>query len=85
MKVSELIEELKALDPDMEVIVQKDSEGNGYSPLAGVDPGAIYVADSTWSGEVYEAELTADEVCMEEDDWQEILKMPRALILYPVN
>lgn len=34
MKVSELIAELKKLDPDRIVILQKDPEGNGYSELA---------------------------------------------------
>jgi hypothetical protein len=85
MKVKELIAELQAMDPDMEVIVQKDSEGNGYSPLAGADPDAIYVADSTYSGEVYPVESTADENCMEEKEWEELQKQPRAVILYPVN
>ena len=36
-----------------EVVLQKDSEGNGYSPLAGADPEAVYIPDSTWSGDVY--------------------------------
>ncbi len=30
MKVKELIEELQSMDPEAEVIMQKDSEGNGY-------------------------------------------------------
>ena len=64
MKVSELIEALQEMDPDSLVIMQKDSEGNGYSPLAGADPNGIYVADSTYSGEVYDAEWTADDAGM---------------------
>ena len=38
---------------DAVVILQKDSEGNGYSPLSGVDAESVYKADSTYSGEVY--------------------------------
>lgn len=85
MKVSELLEQLKDLDPDMEVIMQKDAEGNGYSPLAGADPDAVYIEESTWSGEVYDATWSADEACMDEDEWEEILARPRALILHPIN
>jgi hypothetical protein len=85
MKVKDLIKELQNMNPEMEVIMQSDSEGNGYSPLAGADPGAIYVADSTWSGTAYHADSTADDNCLEEDEWKELQAGPRALILYPVN
>ena len=73
MTVEELIEELMGLDPEMEIIMQKDSEGNGYSPLAGADPDGIYVADSTWSGEVYDSNWSADDAAMDEEEWEEIL------------
>jgi hypothetical protein len=85
MKIRELIKELSALDPDMEVIMQKDSEGNGYSPLEGLDPNAVYVAESTWHGDVYDTSWTADDACMDDEEWNEILDMPRSLILFPVN
>jgi hypothetical protein len=52
MKVKELIAELQQLNPDTPVILQKDAEGNGYSPLRGVDK-ALYMPDNTWQGEVY--------------------------------
>jgi hypothetical protein len=87
MKVSELIEALQEMDPDMEVIMQKDGEGNGYSPLSGADPDGIYVAESTWSGEVYDASWTAVDAGFDgyEDEWEELQKGPRACILFPVN
>lgn len=85
MKVKELIEQLQELDPEMECIMQKDSEGNGYSPLAGADPDGIYVADSTWSGEVYDSTWTAEDADMDEDLWEAMLKKPRCLVLFPVN
>lgn len=50
MTVKQLIEKLSELPPETLVILQKDGEGNGYSPLAGVDLGT-YRPDSTWSGE----------------------------------
>ncbi len=53
MTVKELIEVLSGFSPDKEVILQKDAEGNGYSPLAGADDDAVYVAETTYSGTVY--------------------------------
>lgn len=62
MTVRELIHHLRTCaNPDAIVILQKDAEGNGYSPLrdfASNDPAIVdrYFADSTWSGEVYPAD-----------------------------
>jgi hypothetical protein len=85
MKVKDLIRELKLLDPEMEVIMQGDAEGNNYSPLAGTDENCIYIAETTWHGDVYDTTWTADEAGVHEDEWAEILKKPRCLVLYPVN
>lgn len=85
MKVSELIAELSALPPDAEVILQKDAEGNGYSPLHAVDGAAIYVPESTWSGDVYSTDWTAEDADMDADEWAGLLKNPRCVVLAPVN
>ena len=85
MKVKDLIRELQSMDPEAEVIVQKDAEGNGYSPLAGTDHDAVYIAETTWYGDVYSTEWSAEDADMDEEDWQEILKHPRCVVLYPVN
>lgn len=37
MKLIDLIESLQQLDPELEVLKQKDDEGNGYSRISGVD------------------------------------------------
>lgn len=50
MKVKDLIAWLSCENPELEVIMQKDAEGNGYSPLSNVDLGR-YLADTTWFGE----------------------------------
>jgi|WetSurMetagenome_2_1015567.scaffolds.fasta_scaffold15150_2 hypothetical protein len=42
MTVRQLIKELQKLPQNRQVILQKDAEGNGYSPLAGVDDNASY-------------------------------------------
>lgn len=83
MTVKELIEELQKLPPDTLVILQIDSEGNGFSPLEGLWNGN-YRADSTWSGQMGLSELT------EEDREQgytaaDILEGVTAVALYPVN
>jgi len=85
MNVKELKEAINDLPDDMEVILQKDAEGNGYSPLWGADPDAVYVPETTWYGDVYDMKWCADDACMEEEEWEEIKKKPRALILHPVN
>ena len=60
MTVRQLIEALsRCPNPDAIVILQKDAEGNGFSPLrdeASNDVSIVegYVADSTWSGEVHD-------------------------------
>jgi len=85
MKVKELIAELSEMDPESEVILQKDAEGNGYSPLRGADPDCVYVAENTWSGEVYSLEYTADDCCMEETEWEALKAGPKCVVLHPVN
>lgn len=52
MNVRKLIEQLEKLPGDMEIILQKDSEGNGYSPLDCIDSECIYTPENEWSGEV---------------------------------
>ncbi len=74
MTVKELIESLKTLPMDAPVILQKDAEGNGYSPCAGTDT-AIYVASNTWSGNAYHVE----------DAKEEGVEGVEAVIIYPVN
>jgi hypothetical protein len=90
MKLKELKEMLNELPEEMngcEVILQKDGEGNGYSPLAGVDSESVYVPDSIWGGEAYHKESTADDNLMEKDYWEELKNNPenRAIILWPVD
>ena len=86
MKSHELAKILLA-HPDVELICQKDSEGNGYSPLSGVDFDVIYVADSTYSGDCLSTEWSAEDACMEEDEWDELKQKHLNLhaVLYPVN
>lgn len=52
MTVTQLRELLADLPDDMPVILSKDEEGNGFSPLAEADPHKHYYAESAWSGEI---------------------------------
>lgn len=74
MKVKDLIELLKGEDMEKEVVMSKDGEGNGFSPLSDVAH-ALYVPDSTWSGEVYNTD--------EKEEAGEEAK--EVVILWPTN
>lgn len=78
------IQELAHLPGDTLVVLAKDSEGNGYSPLASTGH-AMYAADTTWSGEHYMTdEQRAD--TREPDEYSEAPDdaVP-AVFLWPVN
>lgn len=55
MKVEKLIEILNDIPLDFEVVVSKDSEGNGFSPLSSLET-RMYEADSTYSGSLIDKE-----------------------------
>ena len=81
MKIKELIDILESYDPETEVVMASDSEGNDYSPVDGFSEG-LYVADSTWSGQMYDEEEFAEYVEDEEFDKEDGVK---AICLFPVN
>lgn len=80
MKVSKLIKQLQKLDPNMEVVLQIDSEGNGYNTVAGVEE-----AIQDHNGSVYNPNWSASDCCLEDDEWEEIKadKKLRVAIVYP--
>lgn len=87
MKVSELIAILESCPQDALVIVQSDAEGNGYSPLHDAEGNCIYVADTTWSGEVYSIECTFEEAdCESEEEFEEFKASgQQCVVLVPIN
>lgn len=90
MKLKELKDYLNELPESMndyQVILQKDSEGNDYSPLDGLDSEVVYVADSKWSGSVYIKDWSAYDCFLEEDEWESLKNNPnnQTIVLYPVN
>ncbi len=58
MTVSDLIEIPSHYNSDAQVILQKDAEGNAYSPLSGVED-AYYAPETTWSGDCFDLEVDA--------------------------
>jgi hypothetical protein len=78
----ELADYLATQPRDRKVILSKDAERNGFSPLA--DAGErMYEATSTWSGEVYQ---TPEVVAAEPDDWSDAPDdAERVVLLGPVN
>jgi glucose dehydrogenase len=84
MKVKELKKILEKVDENRIVIMQKDEEGNGYSPLDGISDEENYKANSAWSGEVGYEKLTPElkKAGYGEDD---TLEGEPACILFPMN
>lgn len=74
-------------NPDVELIMQKDAEGNGFCPLSGIDFEVVYVpGEDSWYGECYDKDWTADECCLDEDEWEELKRTNSGYaILFPVN
>jgi hypothetical protein len=52
LTAGELAQALLAVPPETIVILQHDSEGNSYSPAAGVDTEALYLAETRYYGSV---------------------------------
>jgi hypothetical protein len=86
VKVKQLIDILKACNSEDEVILAKDSEGNGFSPLASCEA-CIYVPETTWYGEIHLRELTPKlESCgYSEEDLYSGDKGTNAIVLWPIN
>lgn len=84
MTVGALRKVLEELPDDRPVVLEKDAEGNGYSPLAEAVEG-MYEPDSTWSGQVYPTpeQVAADAQMTDEDLPPD--EAIRVLVLGPVN
>ena len=85
MKVKELLRALADVDIEAEIILQKDAAGNSYSPLAGVDIEVVYIPKTSWSGEAFSLNWSADEAEKTEKEWQNIIKRTRCVVLHPIN
>ena len=88
--VGELMDYLATQPRDRKVILRKDAEGNGHSPLAEAWE-SMYSADSTWSGETHPLpeELAEWMAGPNPQGWSEGDAAPddaeRVIVLGPVN
>jgi hypothetical protein len=87
--VGELADYLATQPRDRRVILRKDGEGNGHSPLAEAWE-SMYAADSTWSGDTYPTpEDLAEWMAEPGSPWSEEDAAPddaeRVIVLGPVN
>jgi len=71
MKVKELIEKLKVIDGELEIYLQKDAEGNGYESLYYVYDRGIII-DECGDINIYQRDWTADQACIDEEEWEQI-------------
>jgi hypothetical protein len=60
MKIKDLIKELSELNQELEIIVSRDAEGNGYSPMYSFYQ-AKYHPNNDWSGEIIDVELNSND------------------------
>ena len=86
MTIDELRQQLAELDlpGDTPVILSKDAEGNGFSPLVEAET-AMYAADSTWSGERYMTDQQRQETGTPDDYDAAPDDAVPALFLWPTN
>jgi len=84
MRVKELKELLKSVDDDRIVVMSRDGEGNGFSPLGDLDDESTYLADSTWSGDCGIEKLTP-ELKKQGFTEEDINGGEKALVLWPTN
>ncbi|MBO0676892.1 hypothetical protein JRC04_05405 [Mycolicibacterium sp. S2-37] len=73
MNVKDLRIILEDQPDDRPIVMSKDGEGNGFSPLYDASP-EMYLAESTWSGEL-----------IHPDDAEDYPDAVDALTLWPVN
>lgn len=79
MKTHELAKILLS-HPDMEIVLQKDEEANGFKQFRGADFDAVFDRDNC---EAYPRDWTADDVGMEEEEWEAIKASAPVVIFYP--
>ena len=80
--IKDLKEEIADLPDDMLVFHQSDPEGNSFSPCAGLDSACVVVKEDE-NYVVYDAQLSASDVCMTEKEWNKVLKKPRVAVIFP--
>lgn len=86
MTKDELIRELQesSAPGDTVIVMSKDAEGNGYSPLADLSLG-MYDAECTWAGEVYMTDEARENTGIPDEYSAAPDTAVLAIVLGPVN
>lgn len=82
MNVKELKEAIANLPDDMEIILQKYSEGNGYNRLHYANSNACAVFYK-YEIDIYDERWSAEDAGMEEDEWEQVKNTHKVLVLAP--
>ena len=82
MKVKDLIKQLQDLNPNSEVILQTDQQGNGYESVRGAE---LAIRGSDDEGVVYNPKWTASDCCLEAEEWESLKKKKSAqvVVIFP--
>jgi len=75
MKVKELQKILSRLDPETEIIMSQDSEGNGYCKVSNVDAGTVKNLREYHIDSYYSNSHTDDECCLEAGERETFTKV----------
>jgi len=79
-----LTEDLSDLPGETVIILSKDAEGNGFSPLTEGYVG-LYEATSTWSGDAYMTDEQREETGEPDEYFAAPDTAVEAIVLWPVN
>jgi hypothetical protein len=79
MKVRKLIEQLQTIDPEREVVLSRDEEGNGFSSLEDVElmtylDGEVYIECLTTRH--LESGFTREDMCPSDDGVPAVVLWP---------
>ena len=89
MTVKQLIEELQKIDPELEVLLSKDEEGNGFSPLDENYGIGYYAPYNNWSGKFYDEDAVTQEILPDEkitlEEFIEETGSKKCIALFPLN
>lgn len=78
MKVKELMKKLNKLDPESEVYLLKDPEGNGFNKPYYVDGNCVY-----YNEDIYSLSWSASDACLEEDEWDRLKSQIKCVVISP--
>ena len=77
MKVKNLIAQLQNLNPESDVFLSRDAEGNGFEELYSTAKAIIQ------DGEMYDLSWSADDCSLELEEWETLKEGKIDVVLWP--